>query len=405
MPSPDSAWSLVIGVAVVILMNACSSFGVNLQALALRRGSGLAEVGNAEAEDDDEDLDVDAEDAGLLDGRRETPARGWIAWIEAYLWHIGFICYIIPQLFGSIIALNFISPILLAPLGSSGLLFNVFFSSLLIGTKVGIWDWIATGLIVAGGCVVSLFGNVDVVIEGFDTLLGTLKSPLFIIYFTAVNLTLFTCFGVALALDVRKAKMLSVVLGDDDEIEGQTDQFRQEEDGVLEEQNRAEGAMGGLSHPGSLVVNGRVASATKFDNHIGFLFASAGGISASMTLTLVKCGLNLLGMEGERTTQEVIISVALFVSLAISVVLQLVTLNKAIVFISPLIAIPVFYTFFTTLSVSNTLVVVFSIPDLVLPPEIGFTIKMAVLGVSVIVGGVWVLSYSSFVGDKSDDVG
>ncbi|KAJ3225178.1 hypothetical protein HDU81_008083 [Chytriomyces hyalinus] len=397
-PPPTSTTSLVVGVLICILMNACSSFGVNLQALGLRKVSTEQQqplvFDNAET-----DLDSAEENTPLLI-RSSTGIERIRQWVGDHLWHIGFICYIIPQLFGSIIALNFISPILLAPLGSSGLLFNVFFSSLLIGTKVGVWDWVATGLIIAGGTVVSVFGNVDVLIKDFPTLMKTMASTLFIVYFSVIGILLIFCFGLALTLEIRKSKMLSVVLGSDEDVQHQSVQY---EEGRLEDAESDEAAMQraeGLSHPGTGAVNGRVADATKFDNHIGFLFASAGGISASMTLALVKCGLNLLAMSDDLSSEEIVTSIALFVCLAVSVVLQLVTLNKAIVFISPLIAIPVFYTFFTTLSVSNTLVVVYSIPDLELPDEIGFTIQMAILGVSVIVGGVWVLSYSSFVGDK-----
>ncbi|KAJ3018055.1 UNVERIFIED_CONTAM: hypothetical protein HDU68_011352 [Siphonaria sp. JEL0065] len=158
--------SLVVGISIVIAMNALSSFGVNLQAVALRRAQNpqrfrLNNTTTAETNDEDEPL--------LSTTSMTPPGRVQLSvpdWLEPWLWHIGFVCYIIPQLFGSILALNFISPILLAPLGSSGLVFNVFFSSILVGTKVGPWDWVATALIILGGTIVSLFGNVDVDIQG-----------------------------------------------------------------------------------------------------------------------------------------------------------------------------------------------------------------------------------------------
>ncbi|ORY37278.1 hypothetical protein BCR33DRAFT_721629 [Rhizoclosmatium globosum] len=121
----------------------------------------------------------------------------------------------------------------------------------------------------------------------------------------------------------------------------------------------------------------------------------------------MKCGLNLIssasGIMDKTSFQswsEILISVFLLITIATSIVLQLVTLNKAIVFISPLIAVPVFYTFFTSLSVSNTLVMVFAVPEIELPDGIAFMVQMAIVGVTIIVGGVWVLSYSSMAGRK-----
>ena len=48
-------------------------------------------------------------------------------------WHLGFILYLLCQGFGSVFALGFISPVILAPLGSSGLIFNIIFSSVFSG--------------------------------------------------------------------------------------------------------------------------------------------------------------------------------------------------------------------------------------------------------------------------------
>ncbi|KAI9350927.1 hypothetical protein BDR26DRAFT_930214 [Obelidium mucronatum] len=364
---------LLAGVAIVVSMNALSSFGVNLQALALQRRQGTQRIqlrtnyAGGSPGDDEEPLLSTTSLAPSAADQLLPP------WLEPWLWYIGFVCYIIPQLFGSILALNFISPILLAPLGSSGLVFNVFFSSLLVGTRVGIWDWVATALIILGGVIVSLFGNLDVEIQ----------AHLFRIYFPAVTSLLFLALFFAILFESRKHRLEAIVQ--------QLENPISDDENGMDAQNR----ILQLKKSGSLL-----------PHSIGFLYSTAGGISAAMTLTIVKCGLNLVAsaINGDglvslslliSTESEVLMAVFLLLSLVLSVLLQLVTLNKAIVFISPLIAIPVFYTFFTSLSVSNTLVIVFSIPGLELPENIAFTIQMAVVGVSVIVTGVWVLSYSS----------
>ena len=74
-------------------------------------------------------------------------------------WYAGFILYLLCQGFGSVLALSFISPVILAPLGSSGLIFNIIFSSVFSGTQISKYDWIGTILIVVGCAVISTFGS------------------------------------------------------------------------------------------------------------------------------------------------------------------------------------------------------------------------------------------------------
>jgi len=254
-------------------------------------------------------------------------------------------------------------------LGASGLIFNVFFSNLLMKTSVGLWDWVATSLIICGGIIVTIFGSIDAEIEDFEALIKIIQTPLFSVYFSIITLALLAGSFLGLFLERRSCRLTEPDSGD----------------GNFETSD----------------------SSLKVDStaYIGLAYASAGGIASSLTLMLVKCGMNLLvnsiGVDGGDSDSHVVLSATLVLCLAFSVVLQLIALNKAIVFISPLIAIPVFYTVFTILSVSNTLVFVFSLPDTTpLPVDIVFTIEMAVVGVSVIVVGVWVLSYASLAGKK-----
>ncbi|KAJ3101345.1 hypothetical protein HDU96_010001 [Phlyctochytrium bullatum] len=120
-------------------------------------------------------------------------SRKWGRWMskawDRWLWYIGFILYIIPQLFGSVVSLIFISPMLLAPLGSAGLIFNVLFSALLLGTRVTIWEVGGTILIVLGGVMVSVFGGSS------DEGPGSVKEwmevfgrPLGVVWFSGITL-------------------------------------------------------------------------------------------------------------------------------------------------------------------------------------------------------------------------
>lgn len=74
-------------------------------------------------------------------------------------WYLGFAIYIFTQIFGSVIALTFISPMILAPLGAIGLVFNILFAKAFLGTEISKYDWIGTIEIMIGCGIVSGFGR------------------------------------------------------------------------------------------------------------------------------------------------------------------------------------------------------------------------------------------------------
>ncbi|EGF80219.1 hypothetical protein BATDEDRAFT_25071 [Batrachochytrium dendrobatidis JAM81] len=111
------------------------------------------------------------------------------------LFHIftGFTLYLICQLFGSVVALGFISPVILAPLGSAGLIFNILFSSIFAGTRITRYDWAGTVLIVIGCAVVSTFGSsMPDSRQSIEDLIRLYSRPAFIAYFS-VQLILVSC--------------------------------------------------------------------------------------------------------------------------------------------------------------------------------------------------------------------
>ncbi|KAJ1557831.1 hypothetical protein HK096_005101, partial [Nowakowskiella sp. JEL0078] len=104
------------------------------------------------------------------------------------LWKDFFLKWQWYLVFGSVVALIFISPMVLAPLGSSGLIFNVLFSSFFLGTQITSFDWFGTLLIVFGCSLVSIFGdqgNDDK--QTIDELLRLFSRSIFIFYFAIQN--------------------------------------------------------------------------------------------------------------------------------------------------------------------------------------------------------------------------
>ncbi|KAJ3101134.1 hypothetical protein HK100_004597, partial [Physocladia obscura] len=391
---------LLTGVFIVVTMNAMSSLGVNLQAYALKGSS--SESPEQTPLLHQHRLSRQQQQQQQQQQQYQSVPQNLRQRLEPSLWIIGFVCYIIPQLFGSLIALYFISPILLAPLGASGLVFNVFFSSLLVGTQVGLWDWVATAFIVIGGIIVSVFGNVDVEIKGFNTFYAMIATKLFAWYYSAVFLFLIAALGAAVFLETRQnngwlfSSPVTRTVSERQRSHQDLERLAGSRDRHVDTTTAAAGSRSSSRMSSSSSATATMA-AVAFSNHIGLLYSLVGGVSAAFTLTIVKCGLNLASNYGGSAVElaggfqqmhwisDVFASGLLIVALVSAVLLQLVALNKAIVFISPLIAIPVFYTFFTSLSVSNSLVIIFSLPGFPLPPGIGASIEMSILGVSVII--------------------
>lgn len=77
------------------------------------------------------------------------------------LWLLGMLLYALSQLVGSTLALEFMRAEYVAPLGSTSLIFNFLFASVLIGTPVTSTDIYGTVIIVFGVIGIVLFGSIN----------------------------------------------------------------------------------------------------------------------------------------------------------------------------------------------------------------------------------------------------
>ncbi|QRW08437.1 Magnesium transporter NIPA [Ceratobasidium sp. AG-Ba] len=82
------------------------------------------------------------------------------------LWLLGMILYILSQLLGSTLALEYMRAEYVAPLGSTSLIFNFMFASILVGTPVGRNDIYGTVIVVLGVCGIVAFGSIN---SGLET--------------------------------------------------------------------------------------------------------------------------------------------------------------------------------------------------------------------------------------------
>lgn len=179
--------NFIIGCSVAITANCLSSLGINLQASALKQERILNNLAERQVSVDEVDpsfFDEDEEEDTFWKFKSPPPI-----WFCRARWHLGFILYVLMQISGSVIALGFISPIILAPLGASGLIFNIIFSFVFLGTRITKVDWIGTVLIVIGCTIVSTVGSQ--IPEPKDQTLADLielfTRPAFIAYFSVLT--------------------------------------------------------------------------------------------------------------------------------------------------------------------------------------------------------------------------
>ncbi|KAJ3150094.1 hypothetical protein HDU86_006717 [Geranomyces michiganensis] len=301
---------------------------------------------------------------------RETWLQLWRKW----QWHLGFSLYLICQLFGSVIALGFVSPVVLAPLGSASLIFNVIFSRLFLGTRITGNDWLGTFFVVVGCAIVSTFGSgAPEKKQNLDELIQLFSRPTFIIYFSIQGLLVVSVFAFIKYLEygMDALKFLSIL----------------SRRGSSKPNPEAEPLL--LGRGGGQRADSTLEVAKVKSDWIGALYGVVGGTVASETLLLTKSGVELLIVSIFETDNQFRggFSFALLATLCFTVYLQLYSLNRGMHYSLPTIIVPIFYTFYTILSLFNTLVYLdqfdaYGVPDLV----------CIAFGMAAIVGGVVLLA-------------
>ncbi|KAI9105463.1 hypothetical protein DFS34DRAFT_599475 [Phlyctochytrium arcticum] len=431
-PTRNVLANFIIGASVSLVASCLSSLGVNLQAAALRaqRERNLAEEREAGEEDlASSDEDDPSSPTRLAERGRPNPhtygtlggspngtsrnnsaqsSRGetlpspplssaavmrvqeklgrntWRDLFERWQWHIGFSLYLIFQLSGSVIALIFLSPVMLAPLGSASLIFNAIFSRLFLGTRITRLDGVGTVLVVIGCAIVSTFGSGEKEENPtIDDLIKLFQRPIFIIYFSIQTLLVVFIFSFIKYLEygIGALKFFTLIYRRSDQ-----------------------GETAPLLNPVRRVSSNSVldlAAKVKGD-WLGALYGVVGGTVASQTLLLTKSGVQLLIVSIFQSDNQFrgAFSFALLSLLCLTVFVQLYSLNRGLHYSLPNIIVPIFYTFFTVLSLSNTLVYMDQFDD-----YNTLHLVCIAIGISLIIIGVFFLTRgNAATGDESEGV-
>ncbi|KIJ67914.1 hypothetical protein HYDPIDRAFT_148005 [Hydnomerulius pinastri MD-312] len=122
--------AFIIGLAIILLASILNAAGLNLTKLDHVRTSAIPKA-----------------------ARR----RDWLR----PLWLLGMILYILSQLIGSTLALDYMRAEYVAPLGSTSLIFNFLFARFLVGTPVTHTDIYGTIIVVLGVVGIVAFGTIN----------------------------------------------------------------------------------------------------------------------------------------------------------------------------------------------------------------------------------------------------
>ncbi|KAI8976776.1 hypothetical protein BDB01DRAFT_305900 [Pilobolus umbonatus] len=270
------------------------------------------------------------------------------------LWHVGLYTYIGSQVVGSTIALNYLKTQWVAPLGSAALIFNFLFAKLMVNTKITRKDVLGTCVVVAAVIWTVVFGGMHNGEDPEDSIsLESLKvlfvRPIFIIYFSALNII---AFG-GLFVSIWSNWAIS-------------DESRKRSSQLFVHMNQK-----------------------KMKNIVGLMFSIEGGLLASETLLLAKSGVKLFTLSVESQVNQFNDNASRFILLAllITAVLQVYCLNTALKLYSSVVVVPVFYGTYTAIGLVNTIIYLDELGNY--PP---WAIILVFVGIAVLIYGVYLLS-------------
>ncbi|KAF9346555.1 hypothetical protein BGX26_001922 [Mortierella sp. AD094] len=298
------------------------------------------------------------------------------------MWHVGLYLYIISQLAGSTIALNFLKTQWVAPLGSISLIFNFVFARVLVGTQITRNDVYGTIVVMASVVWIVVFGGMNSGGDVEDTLtLDDLKAlfsrTFFIIYFSILNAIIFSF----LALGMYAYWAISL----DDE-SGQLRKNMKTKLTKLLGTNRFARASG-LTLEGD---EGLAAEARdmRLKKVVAMIMSACGGLLASETLLLAKSGVKLITstLSGQNQFTDNMSYFILFI-LVFTAILQVYCLNTGLKLYDSVLVVPTFYGFYTAFGLINSTIYLNQLGDY--QP---WVLLLVLLGIAVLIYGVRMLS-------------
>ncbi|KIJ27188.1 hypothetical protein M422DRAFT_785001 [Sphaerobolus stellatus SS14] len=316
------------------------------------------------------------------------------------LWLLGFGIFFSSNLLGSFVQIASLPVVILAPLGAVSLLWNAFFSRLILGDVFSPYMIFGTLAIAGGAVLIAIFGIVPEPTHSLEDLLVLLSRPPFVVYFsllgTIVGLVLIVTHIIEFSLRTRlltpndtpqqtpthtpslQSQSLPPLAAVPSSLPLTTEASDSTERTPL------------LSKPSK--ANSRTPSSIKRTRlFLAISYASISGILSGMCLIFAKSGVELLILTVKGDNQfwrwE---SWALLIGLVVFALLQLWYLHKSLILANPVLVCPLAFCFYNLSSIVNGLVYYDQFGALTT-----LHLWLVVLGMVVLLAGVWAVSVTS----------
>ncbi|KAJ6575109.1 hypothetical protein B0H19DRAFT_1127187 [Mycena capillaripes] len=340
------------------------------------------------------------------------------------LWLLGFAIFISSNIVGSLVQIASLPVVILAPLGAVSLLWNAFFARILLGDVFSPWMVLGTLFIAGGAILIAIFGIVPEPTRSLEDLLELFRRPTFIVYFSllgafvlvALIITHITEFSFSRRLARKNANAIlapssiplnvpenpsTLTTGVTDIV---TEAITTERTPLLDRKsNPSSTSVASSRSPSRTPRHGdtpemRAIHRTRLI--LAISYASFSGIISGMCLLFAKSGVELLmltlGGNNQFWRWQAWVLVLGLVAFAL---LQLWYLHKALILADPTLVCPSAFCFYNLSSIVNGLVY-FDQFSLIPPLHLG----LVVLGIFVLLGGVWVVSIQSENSSNDADV-
>ncbi|KAF5370226.1 hypothetical protein D9615_010082 [Tricholomella constricta] len=330
------------------------------------------------------------------------------------LWLLGFAIFISSNVLGSLIQIASLPVVILAPLGAVSLLWNAFFARLILGDVFSPWMILGTILIAGGAVLIAFFGIVPEPTRSLDDLLVLFSRPTFVIYFSILGTAVMVCLVVTHITDFALSRRLAQI---DNHISSSPSEacsahamtipvkpamalttglttpladagVATESTPLLDPKSTSSSSASSLYGKVNEV---DVLSINRTRLLLAMSYASFSGIISGMCLLFAKSGVELLllTLRGQNQFWRWQAWV-LVLGLVIFALLQLWYLHKALILADPTLVCPSAFCFYNLSSIVNGLIY-FDQVALIPPLHLG----LVVLGMFVLLGGVWVVSIQS----------
>ncbi|MBW0493956.1 hypothetical protein O181_033671 [Austropuccinia psidii MF-1] len=306
----------------------------------------------------------------------------------------GLTLYILSQVLGSTLALQYMRSEYVAPLGSTSLIFNFLFARWLLGTQITILDTIGTLIVIIGVVGVIGFGNIRQagIDQEANMSLSILKElwarPPWIIYLISLELiTIIVLWLAIIAYEVIEEKMAVEVNRTDNE----ADDEQTDLENIL---RRGGGRRTSTLNRQSSIITKTLALIISYRNKLrnwlkslierwsiskpdqsllkldGLLWGSSAGLLAGQTLIFAKSFVKLvtdrysdrhLNSKSNHLTHP--LSVFILILLIITGVLQVWCLNRGLKVYDSTLIVPVLFAIYTASGFINSLIYLHELPN------------------------------------------